>query len=239
MVRITKNTGQAELDALYRAVVRREFLCNTPLNIKTFLRYALLFILFPGMRLGFRMGLLMTALFSVFLLVLLIIGAEAWAVWAVAMWAGLGLLVLVWVSVRVIQVAASTKQARLEMLPAEEGLPSGKTHPEMLPLPWKKVPHESHRHTASVVLEIPHDGIYAFILQLHKGQQDCRIVTHGRRGTCVVYAQGGGASGTPFQALILYRLAAGRHELRWSVDSAHSTRPQATLTQMNDVLPAS
>ncbi len=236
-MKIDRSTSQAELDKLYRAVVQREFLRNTPLNIKTFLRYALLFALFPGMRLGFRAGLLITAAFSLLLLILLLCGAEQWAVWAVVAWVCVGLLLMLWVSTQVVRVAAETRRARLEMLPAESVLPAGCRCPEFKPLAWRRSKNAEKRFSASLVLEIPADGIYAFILHVDKGQKECRIVTHGRRGTCVVYAQGGGAAGDAFQALILYRMAAGRHELRWSVDSPRGIRPHATLTQMNLVSP--
>lgn len=234
-MKIDRSTSQAELGQLYAAVVRREFLRNTPLNIKTFLRYTLLFALFPGMRLGYRRGVLITAAFSVLLMVLLLCGAEQWASWAVLAWVAIGLIVLVTVSVQVVLAAAHTRKARMEFLPAEADLPPGRICPELLPLTWRRDKQAKLRHSASVVLEIPQDGIYAFILNMDKGQRDSRIVTHGRRGTCVVYAQGGGKSGEPFQALILYRLAAGRHELRWSVDSPRGAKPHATLTQMNVV----
>lgn len=230
---IDRNTSQAELGRLFEAVVRREFLKNTPLNIKTFLRYALLFALFPGMRLGFRWGLLITAAFSVLLMVLLLCGAEQWATWAVLAWVAMGAVVLTCVCVQVVRVASQTRSARMEMLPAESGLPKGTVCPELMPLSWRRDKKVEKRHTASVVLDIPCDGIYAFILNMDKGQRECRVVTHGRRGTCVVYAQGGGKTGEPFQALVLYRLAAGAHELRWSVDSPRGVRPHATLTQMN------
>lgn len=234
-MKIDRSTSQAELTRLYEAVVRREFLRNTPLNIKTFLRYALLFALFPGMRLGFRWGLLITAAFSVLLMVLLLCGQEQWATWAVLMWVLVGLVVFVTVSVQVIRAAAHTRKARLEFLPAECTLPAGRQCPELLPLTWRRDKLNELRHTASAVLEIPQNGVYAFILNMDKGQRDSRIVTHGRRGTCVIHAQGGGKSGEPFQALILYRLDAGRHELRWSVDSPRGEKPRATLTQMNVV----
>lgn len=234
-VKIDRATGQQDLALLYSRVVKQEFLRNTPLNFKMFLRYALLFALFPGMRMGYRWGMLLTAAFSLLLLVLLVCGAEQWAAWAVLLWVLVGLVVLVCVCVQVVRVAAQTRRARMEQLPAEENLPAGHLCPERLPLPWHRVAKGDKRYTASVVLEIPADGIYAFILHMDKGQQDCRIVTHGRRGMCVVYAQGGGKSGAPFQALVLYRMAAGRHELRWSVDSPRGSRPHATLTQMNVV----
>jgi hypothetical protein len=54
---INKNTSQADMQRLYAAVVKREFLKGTPLNIKAFLRYAILFLLFPGMIFGFYVGL--------------------------------------------------------------------------------------------------------------------------------------------------------------------------------------
>ncbi|MBR3944584.1 MAG: hypothetical protein IKK15_05760 [Akkermansia sp.] len=234
-MKIDRSTSQAELTQLYAAVVRREFLRNTPLNIKTFLRYALLFTLFPGMRLGYRWGMLITAAFSVLLMVLLLCGAEQWAAWAVLAWVVVGGIVFASVAVQVVRAAAQTRKARLEYLPAEPHVRAGCICPELLPLTWRRDKRAELRHTASVVLEIPKDGIYAFILNMDKGQRDSRIVTHGRRGTCVVYAQGGGKSGEPFQALILYRLAAGRHELRWSVDSPRGAKPHATLTQMNVV----
>lgn len=155
--------------------------------------------------------------------------------WAVLGWGLIGAIILCCVCVQVVRVALETKRARMEMLPAESGVSQGQRSPEAMRLQWVRDKNRKKRHTASAVVETPCDGIYAFILQVDKGQKDSRIVTHGRRGTCVVYAQGGGKSGEPFQALILYRLAAGSHELRWSVDSARGVRPHATLTQMNQL----
>ena len=70
-MKIDTNTTQAELSRLYKAIVRQEFLKGTPLNLKFFLRYTIMFLLFPAMMLGFWVGLIITAIFCVFITVVL------------------------------------------------------------------------------------------------------------------------------------------------------------------------
>lgn len=233
---INQQTTQQELEQLYKAVVQREFLRNTPLNIKMLLRYTVLFLLFPGMRFGFRAGLLLTAVFSLGLLVLLLCGRDDWAVTAACVWFACGILVLARVCVGVWRRATATRAARMQELPAEASLPrNSKDTPQQHSLYWQRDRRYGRRFTTSYTADVPQSGIYAYILHVTEGMRGGRIVTHGQRGTCVVYATGGGKSEQPFQALILYRLAAGRHELRWSIDTAADSRPAATLTQMNRI----
>ena len=64
-MKLDHTTTQAELRKLYAVIVRKEFLKGTPLNIKPFLRYTLLFLLFPAMIFGFWVGFGITAVFCV------------------------------------------------------------------------------------------------------------------------------------------------------------------------------
>lgn len=77
-VKIDARTSQAELNLLVERGLRRDFLKCTPLNLKQFIPFTLLFLLFPGMVLGWRIGGLLTALFAAFLTGCLIWDAPAW-----------------------------------------------------------------------------------------------------------------------------------------------------------------
>lgn len=82
-------------------------------------------------------------------------------------------------------------------------------------------------------LEAPAEGIYAFLLSLDS-YSGARFGTDGTEGCCTV--QTGGKKGERFDALLLYKLAAGRHLLEWRMAaSSKDEKPLATLTQLNRV----
>lgn len=78
---ITTTTPQAELKQLSDAAIKREFLKGTPLNLGKFLRYVLLYLLFPGMVFGFAAGIVLTAVFCLALTGILIWGMNPMPPW--------------------------------------------------------------------------------------------------------------------------------------------------------------
>ena len=55
-MKIDAHTTQEQLLKLSEQVLRRDLLQSTPLNLRFFLRYLILFLLFPGMVFGFKVG---------------------------------------------------------------------------------------------------------------------------------------------------------------------------------------
>ena len=79
------------------------------------------------------------------------------------------------------------------------------------------------------MLQVPQRGIYAVLLTL-RDYAGSQLVTQGKQGTSLVYA--GGGKGADFNALALYRLEPGLHELVWAVP-AGSPAPQAEVSLLN------
>lgn len=224
-VKIDEHSTQGELARLRYQVTRRDFLMSTPLNIKSFLRYAVLFLLFPGMVFGFRRGMLGTACFSLLLIVLLLLGQDAAARAAISVWLAVGLAVLLYINLYVMLRARRTRESRRRMRPAQPGLKHVVLKPDHAPLSWRRTGKEQ---VATLVLQAPQDGIYALLLSLNPWS-GARVVVEGTVGTCVVHATGN--KGGAFHVLTLYSLAAGRHELSWRM--AGEAAGQAELTQLN------
>ena len=91
-MKLDNNTTQAELKKLYGLIVRKEFLKGTPLNLKPFLRYTILFLLLPAMILGYWVGYAITGAFCVFLIAMLALDYVTVALVATLSWFALGLL---------------------------------------------------------------------------------------------------------------------------------------------------
>ncbi|MBR7109272.1 MAG: hypothetical protein IKC90_04465, partial [Akkermansia sp.] len=108
-MKLDNTTTQAELQKLYAAIVRKEFLKGTPLNIKAFLRYTLLFLLFPAMIMGFWVGFGVTAVFCVFLITMIALDFVTVALVAVLSWFSLGLLPVSYVTWKTYSKAARTR----------------------------------------------------------------------------------------------------------------------------------
>ena len=227
---INKNTPQADMQRLYAAVVKREFLKGTPLNIKVFLRYAILFILFPGMIFGFYVGLAITAAFCGVLLTLVLTDNMQWGMTATLSWLALGLIPTIFVTIDTWRRAARTRAQRMiERAP----LPGAHTAKAMTTahtqLKWrpKKVNGNTIRIAAATV-RAEQDGVYAYLLTI-KNYSGSRLLTDGPAGMCLV--QSTGKKGEELQALLLYRLKAGTHEICWSLQADES--PHATLSRLN------
>lgn len=226
-MQLSADTSQAELEKLYRAAARQELLRSTPLNVGMFLRYAALFVLFPGMVCGFRVGLASMLAFAALLVGLMLGGWQEWAVMAVRVWLGVGVCVLGLVSVSTVRAALALY--RLRMLPRPADAPAAHA-PAPTATPLKLSPADAPRtHEATLRLDAPVPGIYALLLrvQSHGG---CRLLTVGRRGSCCVQTA---AEGNGLQALLLYRLDKGRHLLRWQLTLAQDEMPHADATQLN------
>ena len=91
-VKIDAHTTQEQLLKLSEQVLRRDLLQSTPLNLRFFLRYLILFLLFPGMVFGFKWGLAVTLGFCALLVGILFWGSEAASALAIYSWLGCGLL---------------------------------------------------------------------------------------------------------------------------------------------------
>lgn len=226
---ITKDTPQAELLQLSDTVIKREFLKSTPLNLGKFLRYVLLYLLFPGMVFGFASGMVLTIVFCLALGGILLWGDEADASVAIYSWFAAGLVVVVLVNIIVIRAGWTECKRRAAFRPAKAGL----KHPLASPANYAPRWHEKDGfHIASIVLNAPKRGIYAIFITIpdYDGR---RLITGGKVGTCTVQAEG--KPGETFQALVLYRLEQGHHELSWATPAQFKPAPNLSLTQLNEV----
>lgn len=205
-MQLNEHTTQAELARLYTAVTRRELLRSTPLNVGMFLRYAVLFVLFPGMVGGFRVGLGATLACCALLVGLLLGGQNEWAVLAVRVWLSAGVCVLAWVSCGTVRAALALYRLRGCNLPAEGAY--GAAAPAVQKLRW----HREHEvWAAEMECGAPATGICALMLQV-EGAGKGRLLTPERRGVCMVQSA---AKDDLLQTLLLYRLEQGSHRLRW------------------------
>lgn len=226
---ITTNTPQAELKQLSDAAIKREFLKGTPLNLGKFLRYVLLYLLFPGMVFGFAAGIVLTAVFCLALTGILIWGDESDASVAIYSWLAAGLVVVVLVNIVVIRAGWRESKQRAAYRPAKGGLKRPVTAPSGYEPHW----HEKDGfHISEMVLNAPQRGIYAILVTIpeYDGRQ---LITGGKTGTCTVQAEG--KPGETFHALTLYRLEQGHHELTWATPARSKPAPKLSLTQLNEV----
>lgn len=227
-MKIDASTPQADMQKLYAAVVKREFLRGTPLNIKAFLRYAILFILFPGMIFGFYVGLAVTAAFCAVLLTLVLTDNTQWGMTATLSWLALGLLPTIFITWDTWRRAARTRALRMT---EREPLPGVHTATTAAHTTLKWRPKQNNGGTmriCSATVTAKEDGIYAFLLTINN-YSGARLITDGPAGMCLV--QSSGKKGENFQALLLYRLKSGTHELYWSLMADES--PLTTLSRLN------
>ncbi len=229
-MKIDKHTPQEDMQKLYAAVVKREFLRGTPLNVKAFLRYAILFLLFPGMVFGFYVGLAVTAIFCGVLLTLVLTDNMHWGMTATLSWLVLGIVPTIFITIDTWRRAARTRAQRMmerSPLPGSHA-PKGAA-PAHMPLKWR--PKKSNGTTiriASATVQVEADGIYAFLLCI-RNYSGTRLVTDGPAGMCLV--QSSAKKGEELQALMLYRLKAGVHEMNWTLQGDEA--PQTTLSRLN------
>ena len=229
-MKIDSHATQDQLLKLSEQVLRRDLLQSTPLNLRFFLRYLILFLLFPGMVFGFKVGMGITLAFCAALVGILFWGSEAASAMAVYSWLGTGLLVLLFVTIGVIRKAWKEREVRRGYRAATPGLHHAQRKPQKHALRWRKSNTDGFLAT-HLVLNAPQCGVYAVLLTL-KNYQGAQLITQGRQGTTVVHA--GGGRGQDFNALVLYRLEAGLHELVWAIPG--EAVPQVTeVSQLNEI----
>lgn len=229
-MKIDAHTTQAQLYKLSEQVLRRDLLQSTPLNLKFFLRYLILFLLFPGMVFGYKVGMALTLGFCAVLVGILFWGSEAASALAIYSWLSCGLIVLFFVTIGVIRKAWRERELRRSYRPATPGLHHAQRNPQKHPLRWRKSNTEGYLST-SLVLQAPQKGIYAILLTM-KDYEGAQLITQGKQGTSLVHA--GGGKGQDFNALALYRLDPGLHELIWAIP-AKGTAPATEVSLLNEV----
>ena len=226
-MKIDAHTTQEQLLKLSEQVLRRDLLQSTPLNIKFFLRYLILFLLFPGMVFGYKVGMGITLAFCAALVGILFWGSEAASALAIYSWLSCGFLVQLFVTIGVVRKAWRERELRRSYRPATPGLHHAQRYPHKYPLRWRKSNTEGFL-AAHLILQAPLRGIYAVLVTL-KNYQGSQLVTQGRQGTSLVHA--GGGKGKDFNALVLYRLEPGLHELIWAIPEGQS--PVAEVSVLN------
>lgn len=231
-MKIGTETTQAELLNLSESVLRRELLKSTPLNLRRFARYLVLFLLFPGMVFGFRVGMIVTLLFCALLGAVIICGTPAAATVSIYTWLSLGIGVLLFVQAQVIRKTVLENRRRRLYRPAAKGLKHAQNTPTEQALKWQPSAKDKNFLVSSLVFRAPQRGIYAFLLTVEH-YDGRRIITGGITGTSIVHAQG--KVGASLQSLTLYRLEPGTHELSWAIPDAAKGAPRATLTLLNRV----
>lgn len=226
---VTKDTPQAQLKQLSDAVIKREFLKSTPLNLGKFLRYVVLYLLFPGMVFGFSAGIALTVAFSLALVGILVWGDGSDASTAIYGWLAAGLVVVALVNIVVIRAGWRECRRRAAFRLAKAGL----KHAVDMPVEYAPHWHEKDGfHIAEMTLHAPARGIYAVLVTItdYDGRQ---LITGGKTGTCTVQAEG--KPGATFHAMVLYRLEAGMHELSWAMPARGLPAPAMSVTQLNAV----
>lgn len=226
-MKIDAHTTQEQLLKLSEQVLRRDLLQSTPLNIKFFLRYLILFLLFPGMVFGYKVGMGITLAFCAALVGILFWGSEAASALAIYSWLSCGFLVQLFVTIGVVRKAWRERELRRSYRPATPGLHHAQRNPQKYPLRWRKSNTEGFV-AAHLILQAPQRGIYAVLVTL-KNYQGAQLVTQGRQGTSLVHA--GGGKGKDFNALVLYRLEPGLHELIWAIPEGQN--PEAEVSVLN------
>ena len=231
-MQLAQNTTQADLQKLYRIIVRREFLKGTPLNIKAFLRYSLLFLLFPGMIFGYWVGFAITAVFCLVLIVMMSLDQMNLALICTFTWFSLALLPVCYVTWKTYSRAARTKALRLMQRDPLGANPAKAIIPHNTPLKWHNLRRKHNTlQTASIVINAPQDGVYVLLLTIPT-YNGGRLLTDGPAGMCIM--QKNAQKGGELSALLLYNLKEGAHEISWSITSTDDEpAPQAFLTQIN------
>lgn len=229
-MKLNEYTSQESLGKLYETVVRMEYRRSTPLNFRQFFGFLLLFVLFPAMVLGFWVGMIATGVFCLALFALLYLGHGDWGMILAGVWLVIGLLILTYVTLAVMKRGRAVRAKRLTQRKAEPG-GTGIPAPMRAPLNWHKKGKDGSIWKASIALQAPEDGIYALLLELPK-YSGARFSTVGITGCSIVHSAG--AKGGLFQALLLYKLSAGRHILEWHMGVApDEEKPAAFVTQLN------
>ncbi len=230
-MKIDRHTTQEQLMKVTDAALLRDFLRGTPLNLKAFFRIGLLFMLFPGMLLGFRVGMLVTGLFAAGLMGCLFWGHEDWGVQAVRWWLITGAVLVVCVSVYVSVTAWKQRRKRELFLAADPSLPASEAvaDPQELPLRWRE---EAGRYVCRLVLNIPTRGLYAYLFTVDEYEGE-GIGCERAQEACL--SQGEGKPSLRHNQFFVYRFEPGLHELSWYTTSLKGGEPQAVISQLNEV----
>ncbi len=230
-MKIDRQTTQEQLLKVTESALLRDFLKGTPLNLKAFFRIGLLFMLFPGMLLGFRIGMVITGIFAAGLMGCLLWGQEEWGVQAVRWWLITGVVLVAGVSVYVSISAWKQRKTRQKYLAADDSLPAQDAvrEPQELPLVWHE---EEGRYISRLVLDIPVRGLYAYLFTVDDYEGD-GIGTNRALEACL--SQGEGKPSLRYNQFFVYRFEAGRHELSWYTTSLKGGAPKAVISQLNEV----
>lgn len=230
-VKIDARTSQAELNLLVERGLRRDFLKCTPLNLKQFIPFTLLFLLFPGMVLGWRIGGLLTALFAAFLTGCLIWDAPGVATAGLRIWLFWGCATVLIVSFQVVRSGLLSMRRRRRLLPSvKRERRAGARFPQQAPLHWEKERVAGVEcYVSRFLVEAPQPGFYAFLRTV----DDYDGVLRYSPNTC--FEQMEGKTGLRVNDLVVYRFDAGLHELVWATASAEGEAPKATISQLNRV----
>lgn len=231
-MKLDQNTTQPELQKLYKEIVQKEFLKGTPLNLKFFLRYLILFLLFPAMILGYWVGFIVTGIFCALLIVLVSTDSVAAATIAVYTWFCLGLLPICYVTWKTYSKAARTKKMRFMVRETLGANPAKACVPQNMPLKWNALRRKHNTQlVANVVINAPQPGIYVLLLTMPH-YNGARLLTDGPAGMCIMQSKA--QKGGELSALLLYNLKAGAHEINWTlVGQENEPAPKAYLTQIN------
>lgn len=234
-MKLDECTSQEALGKLYEAVLRVEYRRSTPLNIRQFLGFTVMFLLFPAMVLGFWPGMIATGVFCVLLFGSVFMDCTDWSVIMTVVWLLMGVSALIYITSGVMKHGSLIRSKRRTMRTAEPGNATGVLMPKHHPLNWHKNGKDAPIWKASISLEAPADGIYAFLVEFPY-YTGARFGTDGINGCCTV--QTAGTKGGPFQALLFYKLAKGRHNLEWRLAVTEGEeKPKALITQINKVEP--
>ena len=216
-MKIDATTSQEQLEQLYSVTTQREMLCSTPLNLPQFLRYAILFLLFPGMVLGYWLGLGITLVFCLTLTVMLATGPQELAVGAIVGWFSCGAAVVLWVTVLTVRAAWRTRRQRRTARKAgtaECVRPSREGHET---LRWRRC-GEIPLWEAELEVRVAAGGIAAVMVEL-QGCGKGRLLTPEKVGVCCVHTE---VQEDALRSLLLYRLQAGSHKLKLLYSSRKS-----------------
>ncbi len=230
-MKIDRNTTQEQLMKVTDAALLRDFLRGTPLNLKAFFRIGLLFMLFPGMLLGFRIGMLITGLFAAGLMGCLFWGQEEWGVQAVRWWLITGAVLVVCVSIYVSITSWKQRRQRELFLAADNTLSAADavSDPQELALSWQE---EEGRYVSRLVLDIPVRGLYAYLFTVDDYEGE-GIGTARALEPC--FSQGEGKPSLRYNQFFVYRFEPGLHELSWYTTSLKGGAPKAVISQLNEV----
>ncbi len=230
-MKIDRNTTQQQLMKVTDAALLRDFLRGTPLNLKAFFRIGLLFMLFPGMLLGFRAGMAITGLFAAGLMGCYFWGQEEWGVQAVRCWLLTGAVLVVCVSVYVSITAWKQRRRREQFLAADASLPAAGAvrAPQELSLDWRE---EEGRYVCRLVLDIPVRGLYAYLFTVDDYEGE-GIGCERAQEACLSYGEG--KPSLRYNQFFVYRFEPGLHELSWYTTSLKGGAPRAVISQLNEV----